>query len=139
MTTSNKKILIYLAVFLPISIITVALRAIALLINLDGGGIYFESKAMMTVAASITLAFVIFALSYAFDRKNRPNPAVSFVNPQTYIPSGLAAAALLFVAKDLFAEFLKKREADFLLIKSFSWKTAKLNSFCYPKGTLATK
>ena len=111
MTKSTRKILVYLAIFLPISIITVTLRSIALLINLDSGGIYFENKILMTVAGAITLAAAIFAITFAFDRKNALCPAASFVNPQTYIPSGLAAASLLFVAKDIFAEFLKSREA----------------------------
>ncbi len=114
MTKSTKKILLYLAVFLPITIITVTLRSLALLLDLDAAGVYFESNVLIAVAAAISVAFAVFALTFAFDKKCEVSPAASFVNPQTYIPSGLAAVSLVFIAKDLFvnlASVLEKSNA----------------------------
>ena len=102
MTKSTKKILLYLAVFLPVTIVTVALRTLALLLELDESGVYFKSNIMIGIAAALSVAFAVFAVSFSFDKKCKVSPAASFVNPQTYIPSGLAAVSLVFVAKELF-------------------------------------
>lgn len=107
MTKSTKKILLYLAIFLPITIITSAFRTLALLLDLDKAGVYFENDILITVAAAVCVAFAVFALSFAFDKKCELSPAASFVNPQTYIPSGLAAVSLIFVAKELFTDLIK--------------------------------
>lgn len=102
MTKSTKKILLYLAVFLPVTIVAVTLRTLALLLDLDESGVYFNNNIMIGIAAALSVAFAVFALSFAFDKKCKVSPAASFVNPQTYIPSGLAAVSFVFVAKELF-------------------------------------
>lgn len=104
MTKSSKRLALYLATILPISIAIVTLRTIALLIDLDDRLIYFNSGTLITVATVITVAFCIFAVSYSFIPGQKMSPASSFVNPGTYIPSGLAAIAMLFVGGELISD-----------------------------------
>lgn len=128
MTKSMKKILMYLAVFLPLTIVTVTLRTLALLLDLDEAGVYFNNNIMIGISAALSVAFAVFAISFAFDKRCKVSPAASFVNPQTYIPSGLAAVSLVFVAKELF----------FNLIATLEKQNAKGSNTSVLKITLAT-
>ena len=101
MTKSSKILALYLAFLLPLTIATVTLRTIALFLDLDEEMLYFNSQTLITAAVAIIAVLCIFALSYSFIPGQKMSPASSFVNPRTYIPSGLAAIATLFVGCEL--------------------------------------
>lgn len=104
MTKYKKQILTYLAVFLPITIITVTLRAVALFIGMDDNNFYFTNSTLPNIAVFITIAFAIFSLSYAFTADRDIRLAADFETPETYIPSGIVAVALFFMGTVLFGE-----------------------------------
>lgn len=112
MTKSSKRLALYLAHLLPFTIAAVTLRTIALLLDLDKGLLYFNSQTLITASVAVITAFCVFAVSYSFIPGQKMSPASSFVNPRTYIPSGLAAIAMLFVGCDLVSQIIKGLSAQ---------------------------
>ncbi len=104
MTKYKKLILAYLAIFLPITIITVTMRTVALFVGMDENNFYFTSSALPNIAVFITIAFVVFAVSYAFISDRNIRLAADFENHETYIPSGIVAVALFFMGTVLLGE-----------------------------------
>ncbi len=107
MTKSSKRLTLYLALLLPFIIAATTIRTVALLLDLDERLLYFNSQTLITVAAAIITASCLFAVSYSFIPGQKMSPASSFVNPRTYIPSGLAATAMLFVGCELVSKVAK--------------------------------
>ena len=93
MTRSEKITLIYLVSLALFSVAAVVLRTAALLTSLDEALIYFESSTLLTISAIVLTVFVLASISYIFVQEKDFNPAVSFENPRTYVPSGLVGVA----------------------------------------------
>ncbi len=108
MTKSSKRLLIYLSTILPITIAAVTLRTVALFLYIDDGLIYFTSNTLITVASAIMMAFCLFSVSYSFIPGQKVLPASSFVNPRTYIPSGLVAISMLFIGGELLSDLMSQ-------------------------------
>ncbi len=103
MTRSAKRTWLYLALFLIFTAASVALRTIALFVELDSSHIYFEGGILLFISAMICIIFIPLSLSYVFVSEKDMKLYASFKTPGTYIPSGIVSVALLFLGGELFA------------------------------------
>ena len=104
MTRSEKITLIYLVSLALFSVAAVVLRTAALLTSLDEALIYFESSTLLTISAIVLTVFVLASISYIFVQEKDFNPAVSFENPRTYVPSGLVGVAFFLMSATLWGD-----------------------------------
>lgn len=105
MSKSSKRLSLYLAILLLATITSAVLRTVALELHLNDDLVYFNSNTLNIISAAVMVALCVFSVSYSFIPKQKMMPASSFVNPQTYIPSGLVAIALIFSGTELLHEF----------------------------------
>lgn len=105
MTRSEKITLSYLIALAFFTLAAVALRTAALITALDEALIYFENSVLMTVSAIVMAVFVLTSVSYLFVQDKGFNPAVSFENPRTYVPSGLVGVAFFLMSMTLWGDF----------------------------------
>ena len=108
MIKSVKTTLLYLTALALFGLTAVILRTAALITALDDALIYFENGTLITASAVVILLFALVSISYVFVQEKDFNPAVSFENPQTYVPSGLVGVAFFIMSATLWGELLAR-------------------------------
>lgn len=108
MIKSVKTTLLYLLALALFVVTAVALRTAALITALDEALIYFENGALITASAIVMALFALISISYVFVQERDFNPAVSFENPRTYVPSGLVGVAFFLMSAALWGELFEK-------------------------------
>lgn len=98
---SKNRVGFYLPLFAIAVPLTVALRTIAYLNNLNAQG-HFEEKSLVLAANIITAFFSIIFLLHSFSHhRNDSTPEEGFSNYLTYVPSGLLSATVIFAVYEL--------------------------------------
>ena len=95
MNKNSKRLKIYITAVLLLTVAAIGFRTAACLTDLDPAYGYFEEKTLINVASILIAAAIVMAFSFLFVGKKimlRP----SFSSPSTYVPTGIAGAALLF-------------------------------------------
>ena len=108
MIKSAKITLTYLLALALFGVTAVALRTAALITALDDALIYFENETLITASAITAFVFALISLSYIFVQEKDFNPAVSFENPRTYVPSGLVGVAFFLMSAVLWGDLFVK-------------------------------
>ena len=89
-------------IFIPILFILIAaataLRSIAIFTEFDFSTSYYSGGIFITAANSIAVLGVLVSLSYLFTEARRTKLIPSFSGSATYIPAGMVAVALVFMA-----------------------------------------
>lgn len=109
---------IYLPVFVIFTLTAVVLRSVACFTQYNFTTDYFNGKGLIYAADYITACACVFYFTYVFTTKKDIKLIPSFTSPATYIPTGLVAVALLFIAKSLMSSaisFYKRLEKPNLI------------------------
>ena len=93
---------LYLPLFLAAVISTVVMRTVALFSNFNVQTGFFAEKTLITVADIMVVAFSFIFLSYVFTARRDFKMIPDFTSPLTYPPTGIVAAALVFVGINFF-------------------------------------
>lgn len=100
MNKNMKRMWIYLPILLLTIAVTVTLRTVALIRDLDPEVGYFSNKTIITVASIFLVSACVILFSYIFIG-HKASLKASFSTPATYVPTGLVAAALIFLSGSL--------------------------------------
>ncbi len=119
MSKTAKRLGIYLLALLVFISVSVTLRTVACMTELDFKSGYFDGKICITIANWFAVGGCVAGISYLFVEKKGLKFAASQENAATYIPSGLVSVALLFLAASLTYEVVRQR-GDFLSAATFS-------------------
>ncbi len=122
MKTKTRPLAVYLPVFLLLLPILTALRTLALINNLDDGGIYFDDKFLITLGNIMLALASFFYLSYIFIEKKSIKLIPSFATPSAYAASGITVAATVFMIAGM---IINAKDAIELIFEKPSDKTAK--------------
>lgn len=109
----NRKSLLYRIYFgtiLLLLALTVSLRIVACLKDLNYTTGYFNDKALINVANAALAAAIIFAFSYIFAEERGKKFIFNFSSPLNYVFSGTLGMALLFFSGNAFGLYEKYRE-----------------------------
>ena len=99
----NRLLGIYLPLYILLAIASVTLKTIGAFYNLDRYG-YYGGAVVMTIANLLVTAGAVFFLTYTLFSKKDIRLIPSFSSPMNYVPSGIAGAALVFIAVYLFGK-----------------------------------
>ncbi len=99
---------LYLPLFLAAVISTVVMRTVALFNDFDVKTGFFIDKTLITVADVMVVAFSVVFLTYILTARRDFKMIPDFTSPLTYPPTGIVAAALVFVG----INFFKKANAS---------------------------
>ncbi len=102
-----KRLGIHLPIALLLTISVVVLRTIALFTQFLPSIGYYNDKLLISISGGILFGATLILLSFAFISQ-RINVRASFSGASTFIPSGIMAAALLFVAFEMINTVAKK-------------------------------
>lgn len=98
MQNRKKHLDIYLMILAILVVATATLRTIAVMTDLDYTYGVYDSTVLITVADWITFGGCIILLSYLASIPRGEKYHASFNNENTYVPSALVAASLIFLA-----------------------------------------
>ena len=102
MKNKNKVFAMYSSIFIISLIATVTMRTVALFLHFDENRIYFSQKTLIQVSDYFLVAVCILFVTYIFTAGRDVKLIPDFTSPATYIPTGLVAAALVFMEVSLF-------------------------------------
>lgn len=94
---------IYLPIFILVLVASVTLRTTALFLNFSFYTGYFSEKLLIGISNAIVVAAILFFISYLFFTKQKLNLIADFTSSETYVPTGLIGAALIFLSVHLFS------------------------------------
>ena len=102
MQRTNKKLDFYIIILSVLILAGVIMRSVASVLYLDFDYGYYDKHVLITVANWTVGIGCAFLLTYLFlpDKKRYHE---DFTTPETYIPTALVAASLIFVAYDGFS------------------------------------
>jgi hypothetical protein len=92
---------IYYPAAIAVTLLAVALRIAACLVDLNFSTGYFEGKTLIYFANTVCILGVIFALTYLFKADKAVDYLASFKTPATYVSSGIVFCAALFFILNL--------------------------------------
>lgn len=96
----NKLIDLYTVFLCIFGVLAVTLRTVACLTSLDKITMHFDDKVLINIANWAVVACLAVFASYFFAQSKDYSPVASSDNGATYIPAGLVAVAMLFMAAD---------------------------------------
>jgi len=98
----------YLPIFAFATLVCVILRTIACLIQFNFETGYFDGGILIKIADGLVIFTVLFMFTYIFTSRRDLKLIPSFTSPATYVPTGIIAIALLFMAFGLFRDALDR-------------------------------
>ncbi len=99
---------IYLPVLLIGTLTVCALRTAALLTAYDFLSGFYNNLILYYVSSYLTVALIVFMLSYPIVFRFKARLTPTFTSPHTYIPTMLVGASLIFVASEAIGTYLKR-------------------------------
>ena len=103
MTKKNKRLELYVAILLLVSVIAVTLRTVALFIDFDTETNYFDSKILINIASIFLAISAVFLFSYTFFTDSKKPLIASFTSPATFVPTTVAVISLVYFAIGAFS------------------------------------
>ncbi|MBQ8380375.1 MAG: hypothetical protein IJY18_00630 [Clostridia bacterium] len=88
----------YIAIAIPLILVTVILRTVALFIDFDIRTNYFDSKIIINIASVILALGGIFLFTYAFFSESKKPLVATFASPITFVPTLVTVVALIYFA-----------------------------------------
>ena len=100
MMNKNKLIDLYTIFLCLFGVVAAALRTVACLTSLDTTIMHFDKKLLINISGWVVVVCIAAFASYLFAQSKEYSPVASSDNGATYIPAGLVAVAMLFMAAD---------------------------------------
>lgn len=108
MQNRKKHLDIYLIILALFIITSTLIRTVAVLTALDYTYGQYSNTALITASNWVTFSGCIILLSYLAAAPRREKYHASFNNEQTYVPSALVAASLIFLSATLFINTVRR-------------------------------
>ena len=113
MKNKYKLLGLYLPIFIAATIATVVIRTIALFNDFDLKTGYFTDKSLISVGDYIVIGMSILFLTYILTARRDLKMIPDFTSPATYAPTGIIAAALVFVGISFFSKAAEQADIIF--------------------------
>ena len=98
---------IYLPFYLITTITAVVLRTVSLFLHFDFDTNYFSEKTLIGISDGIVIFSAVFLLSYIFFSARNLKLIPNFTSPLTYVPTGIASVAIIFMTVSLISKLSK--------------------------------